>query len=129
MEKPLYDGYLWYSDQKKPKVLKQEAFNLDALCESENPFIIEGQLWNKDKRESISIKYVDGKYIVSGPVVVEDYKEEKTELFTKKRYIPHRIEGIKHIVFLQYWRKEKDNLCEGFETLVPDRLVFVGFEY
>ena len=125
----LYDGYLWYSDKSKPDVLKGKPFSKDSLDKSDNPFVIEGQLWCKENGESISIKYVDGEYIIKSTFVPkEDLNKEKSDLFTKKRYIPHHISGVEKLVFLQYWRKETDEECNSFETLLPDNLVFIGFE-
>ena len=68
IEKSTYQGYLWYSDKDQPKVLN----NVDSeitLDETKNPFVIEGQLF--DGKRSISIKYVDGKYIVKKYVLAE----------------------------------------------------------
>lgn len=129
MDTTVYEGYLWYSDQNKPRILNDEPFNTNSLNELVNPFVVEGQLWCKEKRESVSIKYIDGKYVTTKYVVPEeDLKKDKSYLFTKKKYIPHRLKGVKRIVFLQYWRKEKDIRCNNFETLAVDKFVFIGFE-
>ena len=63
-DKPTYVGYLWYSDQKRPKKLIQETFDVESLKEPINPFVIEGQLWDETNSMSISIKYVDGEHII-----------------------------------------------------------------
>lgn len=71
IEKSKYQGYLWYSDQKEPKVFNNELFELE-IADNENPFIVEGQLYDEENRASISIKYVDGNYIVNKYKVKEE---------------------------------------------------------
>ena len=58
----LYEGYLWLSNENKPK-LSYPAAKIDAqLFKNLNPFVAEGYLYNKETRKSISIKYIDGQY-------------------------------------------------------------------
>ena len=121
-----YIGYLWKSDQQKPEVLQGDKEFCINLNDDETPFIIEGNLWNKDTLTTISIKFVDGKYIIKTYTLTdEDLKNSDT--ITQKTFIPHRLEGVHLLKFMQFWKEEKDELCEGMITLVPDKLVFVGF--
>ena len=121
IEKSTYQGYLWYSDKDQPKVLN----NVDSeitLDETKNPFVIEGQLF--DGKRSISIKYVDGKYIVKKYVLAELPKED----FTKQSLLAHRMKDVKSLNFRQYWREQEDELCDGKKVLQPAELVFVGLK-
>lgn len=121
IEKSKYQGYLWYSDQKEPKVIDNKEFELE-ISDNENPFIVEGQLF--DGINSISIKYVDGSYIVNKyKVKDEDYNSPNTV----KEFLPNRMAGVEKLRFLEYWRPQKDSLCEDMEVLQPAELVFVGF--
>ena len=126
IEKSTYQGYLWYSDEKKPTVLNHEDFEI-TLDEKINPFVIEGHLF--DGKQSISIKYVDGKYIVKKYVLDGLPKEDCTE----QSFLANRMGDIKVLKFRQYWRErreqreQKDDLCEGMPVLQPAELVFVGF--
>ena len=123
----LYDGYIWWSDQTQPKVLRGEEFDLEQLKDGNNPFVIEGQLWDAGQGISVSIRSVDGKYIVnSHQVTPEDLSGAST--VTSELYIPHRIEGVGKLRFFRYWYAQEDEFCEHFETLRPEKLVFVGFE-
>ncbi len=122
IEKSKYQGYLWYSDQKEPKVIDNKEFELE-ISDNENPFIVEGQLF--DGRNSISIKYVDGKYIVK-PYEVKD--EDYNSPNTVKEFLPNRMKGVERLYFLEYWKPQKDNLCEDMKVLQPAELVFVGFK-
>lgn len=117
IDKSKYTGYLWYSDQTTPKVFNDEEFELE-IEDTKNPFIIEGQLC--DGNQSISIKYVDGKYIVN-TYNLSDYANIEAEA-----YVPNRMEKVERLLFKRSWRAEKDNLCCGMEVLQPKELVFVG---
>lgn len=55
MNNKLYDGYLWYSDQKTPEVFEQKAWDESMLDENVNPFVIEGQLYDSENLVSYSI--------------------------------------------------------------------------
>lgn len=119
IEKSKYTGYLWYSNKTKPQVLNNEEFELE-IANSENPFIIEGQLC--DEKKSISIKYVDGEYIVK-TYTLSDYTD--TEL---DAYVPNRMDGVEKLLFKRAWKAESDDLCCGMDVLQPKELVFVGFK-
>ncbi len=45
IDKSKYQGYLWYSDEKEPRVFNNEEFELE-MAENTNPFIVEGHLFN-----------------------------------------------------------------------------------
>lgn len=135
IEAAKYEGYLWYSNEKKPMVFDgSEPVPEMNLDEEKNPFIIEGNLWDADNLMSIMIRYVDGKYIVRRTKVKE---EELSRAYsqayesgspTLKKYLAHRIEGVKCLCFLQYWQAESDKMCEGMQVLRPSKLVFIGFD-
>ena len=60
-----YEGYLWQSDQSKPRIIEEgEPLSL-TLTDGENPFVVEGLLWNPEENTSIQIRYVDGNYFVT----------------------------------------------------------------
>lgn len=122
-----YIGYLWKSDQEKPDVYHGDKAISVSLTDGENPFIIEGNLWDADHLTSISIKFVDGKYIVNTCTLTEE-DMKNSDTITRRTFIAHRIEGEHHLKFMQFWKEEPDSLCEGMTTLIPDKLVFVGFE-
>ena len=118
-----YQSYLCDSNQSWPVVLINEEFELD-ISETENPFIVEGQLF--DGKTSISIKYVDGKYLVNKKEVKSsDFNAKDIELM---RFIPNRIPCVDKILFLQDWNEQQDAYCEDMYVLQPAELVFVGFD-
>ena len=144
IEAAKYVGYLWYSNEKEPKVFDgNEMVPEINLDEKKNPFIIEGNLWDADNlksMKSIMIRYVDGKYIVRRTKVKEEefisssraysqaYESGSPIATTLKKYLAHRIEGVKCLCFLQYWQAESDKMCEGMQVLRPSKLVFIGFD-
>lgn len=120
IEKSKYSGYLWKSDQKAPEVIFEEEREF-ILDDKQNPFIVEGFLCNDET--SYSIRYVDGKHLVSKFILSELPKE-----FTPQIYTPNfKKEGVSGLKFRQYWKPERDDLCEGMEVLKPAQFVFVGF--
>lgn len=132
IKKAKYIGYLWKSDQQEPEVLQGDKEFSISLNDGENPFVIEGNLWDPAdpaRKNSISIKFVDGNYIVKHHTLTdEDLKNSDTH--KKKTYIAHRLEGVQQLEFMQFWKEEKNEeneFCEGMTTLIPDKLVFVGF--
>jgi CRISPR type III-associated protein (TIGR04423 family) len=107
------------------------------LINSVNPFIIEGQL--SDGKTSISIKYVDGNYIVKKYALSDMEDIEKKEIY----YLPNRMKELDNkslkLCFNQYWRPKADKYCagnidnpdsvdNGMQVLQPAELVFVGFK-
>lgn len=126
MNNNLYDGYLWYSDQKTPEVFEQKEWNENMLDENVNPFVIEGQLYDSDNLVSYSIKYVDGKYIIKKyQLKSTDFNNVDIDILDFKA---HRMGEGRVLQFLQYYREEVDPLCEGMKVLQPKEKVFVGFK-
>lgn len=124
IEKSIYDGYLWYSNDPNPVVLKNEEKEI-LLTDEENPFIIEGQLYDAQKRVSYSIKFVDGEYICK---TYENVSKDVAngEDIMLKIFHSNRMDNLK-LQFLQYWKEEVDELCEGMKVLQLTELVFIGF--
>ncbi len=129
------------SDSKTPIVYTGQDEVALTLTDGENPFVIEGNLWNAAKRESIKIVYVDGKYRVRKDMVSEaelagvddsatdsDGSSAMKVATTRKEYLAHRLPKVEKLQFLQYWEAQTDEMCEGMEVLVPTKLVFVGFK-
>lgn len=130
-----YVGYLWLSDESKPIIVPEhnDRYNLEKdgleFSNDQNPFVIEGLLYDASRNLSITIKYVDGGYIVNeyliDKLVSPDFKE--------MTYQSHRMDGRK-LKFRQYWVEAEDEFCDdpqdikGMKTLRPDKLVFVGFD-
>ena len=125
-----YEGYLWMSNKEEPTVYENESVTLPK--EGDNPFVVEGQLYNKTEGLSYSIKYVDGQYFIQEYVVTEaDKKNPDNE---PKVYESNRMGG-RRLQFLRYWEeifdddnyKDRDN-PNGLPVLTQTKNVFIGFK-
>lgn len=121
-----YEGYIWKSDSPSPIVYYPAGAVDLSLDENVNPFIIEGELFDRNSGESISIRFVDGKYSVKRFNVASDINDPSK--VTKKEYLAQRMPGIAKLEYLQYWDTVTDHYCEDMDTLQPGKLVFVGFK-
>lgn len=118
------EGYLWWSDQQTPKVYQDETLDI-CLDEKKNPFVVEGQLYDKKCCTSYSVKYVDGQYVIKEYTVVEqDFANPDNEL---KHFFSNRMDG-RWLKFLRYWEEKKDENCMCMPVLVFTKNVFVGFK-
>jgi CRISPR type III-associated protein (TIGR04423 family) len=118
-----YEGYLWWSHATSPKVYQNQQLPEWPEGKS-NPFIIEGQLYDKSNKKSFSIRFVDGNYLIQ----CFDLNKLKELECIKKEYLPNRFpEDINKLCFREFWRPVKDELCEGMNVLQPAETVFVGF--
>ncbi len=123
ISKAKYEGYVWMSDQTAPQVIDGAEEKTLTLTDGENPFVAEGQLWDASQRRSVSIRYVDGRYIISETLVTEEQLKEPTV-----SYIPHRLKGVEGLKFLRIWKETPDSLCEDMPALQLQNSVFVGFK-
>lgn len=118
------EGYLWWSDQQEPKVYDGDALDI-SLDGTQNPFVAEGQLYDKEEKKSYSIKYVDGQYFIN------IYKVEPSDLTNRdnenKAFLSNRMDG-RWLKFLRYWEEKKDENCMGMPVLTFTKNVFVGFK-
>lgn len=121
-----FEGYLWQSDKAAPDVFSPATEQEITLDDSVNPFIIEGELYDASSGLSVSIRFVDGHYIIKKTTVKpSDIKDSDNT--TVKEYLAQRMPGISKLRYVQKWNSVKDPFCEGMETLQPGDLVFVGF--
>lgn len=117
IEKSKYEGYIWLSDADEPRIVNGE-FELDR-ADCENPFVVEGMLYDSGRSLSMSIRYVDGRYLVARHEVGE------SEVRNSETYKGKRMPNLR---MTQLWREEKDENCIGMTVQRPGAKVFVGFE-
>ena len=118
--KARYQGYIWRSDSDHPETFNGDKEYGGTPNPDENPFIIEGNLWDEATGASISIRYVDGRYYIHRTTLTPE------ELKNDKKYVAHRI-GYKYLRCVQLWESRPDPMCENMEVLEPSKLVFIGF--
>ena len=117
------EGYLWWSDQQEPKVYQEEPIDV-CLEATQNPFVVEGQLYDKEEKISYSIKYVDGQYFIKKYTVkAPDFTNPDNEI---KSYFSNRVDD-RWLKFLRYWEEKEDKNCMGMNVLTFTKNVFIGF--
>ena len=131
-----FEGYLWWSNQNTPIVYKGgKVFKDKTECDDEkrefeltdgqNPFIVEGKLYDTIKRISYSIKYIDGKYLFNEYQVSPG--DLNSETIDQKEYLSNRM-GDRLLKVLRYWKEEPDVRCDNMKVLRMEKNVFVGFK-
>ena len=124
-----YEGYLWWSDQQKPDVYNNQPIVSQSdkpvwPGSATNPFIIEGNLWDKTDETSYLIRFIDGEYMV--------YKFElkgiPDDRITRHNYLPNRMPGVNKLLFKEVWEEQSDEFCDDFKVLKPAFIAFVGFK-
>ena len=118
------EGYLWWSDQQKPKVYQDELIDI-CLDETENPFVVEGLLYDEENKESYSVKYVDGLYLIN------KYKVDESDFINidneEKSYLSNRMDD-RWLKFIRYWEEKEDRNCMDMPVLTLTKNVFIGFD-
>ncbi len=92
-----YSGYLWFDNENKPREIDGKiSGKVDLLRMEQLPFIIEGNLIAKDKSHSISIRFVDGNYII-GKV---DWSKVPDDMPCEEHvYLAHNFSNAKKTLF------------------------------
>lgn len=135
IESAKYQGYLWYSDQRQPEVYLGNASVVEfTLDESKNPFIVEGNLYDAERQLSISIKFADGKYIVTkydlGRIAADESVSEECHLTSSRiqeTVDTDNAEKCEISVYKRIWKAAPDTLNGGRMVLKPFGLAFAGF--
>ena len=119
-----FEGYVWMSDEEKPKVYEGDnCLTSLQINDDENPFIVEANLYDADRKKSVSIKYVDGEYLVNQYDVDNDSNGEVRE------YVSHKMDG-RVLIFNELWEPNSipDPLCCNMPVLQATKLIFCGFK-
>lgn len=118
------EGYLWWSDQQEPQVYADVELDI-SLDATKNPFVVEGQLYDKKEHTSYSVKYIDGQYHINIYKVEDaDFTNPNNET---KNYLSNRM-GDHWLKFLRYWEEKEDENCMNMPVLTFTKNVFVGFK-
>lgn len=140
-----FEGYLWKSDEQVPEVYEGDnLLDVYTFDDETNPFIIEGQLYDSETGQSVSIKYVDGEYKIkkyyidkkdgSHPsffsVVKSEKGEEKVEIPCEVKELHYRghseLKGH-DLHFYELWEEKPDPLCCNMKVLEATKVIFAGF--
>lgn len=138
-----FEGYLWESDKQSPIIYKGETLLTDkTFNDEENPFVIEGQLFDKTTGHSVSIKFVDGKYKIKKYAVEfdndrmphffvckENEEKEEVECDVKEQHFKgnSKLKGL-NLHFYELWEEDSDKNCCNMKVLKATKVIFAGFE-
>ncbi len=127
-----YQGYLWYSDKLRPEVyLGDEIIPQIILDDSDNPFVVEGNLYDKESNKSICIKYMDGRHYIT-VYDFEALENEPDSVLEVESYLTNsRINRAKECsisVYKRIWYAEADKLNDDWKALRPSGFAFAGFK-
>lgn len=122
-----YEGYIWYSNKNKPEIIENKN-NIDEFFKSEqnNPFIIEGQIYDSENKKSYSLKHVNGVLLKGKEYDINEIQNDTSICKRERKFTSHRMEN-KTLHFIEVWRKEVDVLCENMNVYKPHELIFTGF--
>ena len=118
-----FEGYVWLSDAKEPKVLQENTH--DFANHKGNTFIIEALLFDPKSKIAVHITHDGALHIVEYDL--QALKSGGFEI-VNKAYMPHRMDGIERLHFVQLWKDEEDELCNHFLVKTLKATVFCGFK-
>lgn len=115
-----YEGYLWFSDEQKPKVFPRDGAFTDDLESKVIPFVVEGWLYDRENNKSYAIRYLDGEYLRTAYDLAAT-SEAPVE------YMAHDLEGIETFKVVEHWAPEPDPYCAKMPVLRHAWTAFAGF--
>ncbi len=119
----LYEGYLWLSNADKPIEYHYDKESDPGIFETLDPFVREGYLFNKKEAISLTIKHVDGRYLVRKFHIEKECDDQVEKVLFASNRMSRRW-----LTFLRYWEEQRAPSCLDLPELVFDRFVFVGFD-
>ncbi|NWH03870.1 TIGR04423 family type III CRISPR-associated protein [Desulfobacter latus] len=122
-----YTGYYWLSDADHPVILENRTIQYQPVL---NPFIIEGRLFCDQENTSISIRHIDGQYLIY-QIFWDQVASENEISEDQLSYLAASglaAAGIKRLKFRRLWQDQKEKNCEDMRVLLPGPVGFIGFE-
>lgn len=119
-----YQGYVWYSDTRRPEVLigAQPTWSRDQDGQA---FVVEALLYDAEAKKSYHVWHDGELHVLAFDLGAVDESVETVE----RSFFPSWADAqVSKLKFRQLWLSEKDPLCADMEVLRPKYWVFVGFE-
>ncbi|MBP7642039.1 MAG: TIGR04423 family type III CRISPR-associated protein [Saprospiraceae bacterium] len=114
-----WTGYVWYSDQQNPEILKEQALVVQT---GNSKFIIEALL-HDGVSKSIHIlhthQYQITEYDLSN---IRQYETKEVKFIAAGRL----QEKVKELMFKQVWVPIENQNCQKLEVLQMQGLIFTG---
>ncbi|MCR9290709.1 MAG: TIGR04423 family type III CRISPR-associated protein [Bacteroidetes bacterium] len=117
-----YEGYLWYSDDKKPRILNGASVSESDL--EDLPFVVEGLLYAENEQVSIRITNIDGVYHIAKMTLSNISKETQRFALDKSKFPNETALRI----YQHYEAKADPGLGDDWQVLQPAWFAFLGFQ-
>lgn len=119
----LFEGYYWYSNQKKPTVIPPDV-PIQLSWFTDLPFIVEANFYAKKEQISIHVRSMDGTYHITKI----DLSQLDHSLCSKASYVGHDLDG-RDFEMIEAWfaQPDEEGLLAGMESLIPAWTAFAGF--
>lgn len=121
-----YTGYYWLSDRNKADLLSNQEIELhyyESGGTPTNPFVVEANIYNATENISISVRHLDGKYLI---ILIEWNVPTDGEVY-EHNLLGQSCFGGRKLRFREAWIPEVDEYSEGFEVLCASWIGFIGF--
>lgn len=115
-------GYLWYSDQRKPEII---AGPLDLKSKLTGlPFVVEGMLYDDQSKISYRVLHLNGKNTIQ-KIDLSDLSGVEHD---EQIYFTRRVNSYERYRMIEAW-KEQSSLqgLPEFKSLIPSWSAFKGF--
>lgn len=119
-----WEGYIWMSNERKPFLIPEDKSIDDLNDIGVNPFVIEGLLYDKAQKISVTIRHT-GTYHID----CFDLKALNNDgnVLKEEAYLSHGFPDKRKLKFNQLWIPEPDENCAGMKVLTMKALLFTGF--
>lgn len=116
------EGYLWYSDQRKPEMV---AGTLDLAAKlTKLPFVVEGMLYDEQNKTSYHILHLDGKNTIQ-QINLSDLSDVE---YDEQIYFTRRVKSGEKYLMIEAWEETTQLIGSSeFTTLSPSWAAFKGF--
>lgn len=116
------EGYLWYSDQRKPEMV-EGTLDLAAKL-TKLPFVVEGMLYDEQAKISYRILHLDGKNTIQ-QIDLSDLSDVE---YDEQIYFTRRVKSGEKYLMIEAWEETTQLIGSSeFTTLSPSWAAFKGF--
>jgi CRISPR type III-associated protein (TIGR04423 family) len=116
-----YQGYLWYSNERTPRLFDNEPVTASML--SSLPFVMEGMLYAEAEQVSLSIRTINGQYLIHRT----DLSNLSGVSTSETIYMTHRTPGFSGYKMKVGMKPVVSTLLAGLEADQPAWTAFTGF--
>lgn len=119
-----FEGYFWLSNEDEPANLDGHLKEFKDSLQQEIPFVIEANFYNKTDNISISLRHVEGRYLITQI----DLNKKGEGIKASDGLHFKAIKGFEEVKIINLWQAEPDDMLEGMEVMQPILSIFAGFK-